>query len=248
LREFSFKALFLLVIILVGKLKLRSKNCISLMRINIDNFQLERSVARLISLLFHPMLVTFYGIVLLYQLDLYNYFPHEFHKWISTELEKWTYMVVAINTILIPLSLIPFYLYRKLILSVRMEQSHERIIPLIIQSILFLITYYILHRFYAPVLITGSILVGTISVFIALLISWYWKISLHLLGIGALTGIFFILSVKYRIDLNNYLIFLFIASGLIGYSRLKLDAHNQNQIYAGFAVGFSISSGVFYFL
>ena len=194
------------------------------------------------------MFLTLYGIFILYQLDLYNYFPHEFHKWISIELEKWIYMVVAINTILIPFSLIPFYLYRKFILSIRMEQSHERIIPLIIQSILFFITYYILHRFYSPELITACILIGGFSVFIALLISWNWKISLHLLGMGAITGIFFTLSLKYRIDVNNYLIILLLASGLVAYSRLKLEAHNPKQIYAGFAVGFSISSVVLYFL
>ncbi len=184
---------------------------------------------------------------MLYQLDLYNYFPHEFHKWISKELEKWIYMVVAINTILIPLSLIPFYLYRKFILSVRMEQSHERIIPLIVQSILFFITYYILNRFYAPELITTYILIGGFIVFIALIISWNWKISLHLLGMGAITGIFFILSLKYKIDVNNYLIILLLASGLVAYSRLKLEAHNPKQIYAGFSVGFSISSIVLYY-
>ena len=194
------------------------------------------------------MFLTLYGIFILYQLDLYNYFPHEFHKWISIELEKWIYMVVAINTILIPFSLIPFYLYRKFILSIRMEQSHERIIPLIIQNILFFITYYILHRFYSPELITACILIGGFSVFIALLISWNWKISLHLLGMGAITGIFFTLSLKYRIDVNNYLIILLLASGLVAYSRLKLETHNPKQIYAGFAVGFSISSVVLFFL
>ena len=188
------------------------------------------------------MFLTLYGIFMLYQLDLYNYFPHEFHKWISKELEKWIYMVLAINTILIPLSLIPFYLYRKFILSIRMEQSHERIIPLIIQSILFFITYFILNRFYSPELITTCILIGGLSVIIALLISWNWKISLHLLGMGAITGIFFTLSLKYKIDVNNYLVILLLASGLVAYSRLKLEAHNPKQIYAGFAVGFSISS------
>ena len=193
------------------------------------------------------MLLTLYGIFLLYQLDLYNYFPREFHKWISKDLEKWIYMVVAINTILIPFSLIPFYLYRKLILSIRMEQSQERIIPLIIQSVLFFITYYILNKFYSPDLITTYILVGGLSVVIALLINLNWKISLHLLGMGAITGTFFTLSLKYRIDVNNYLIILLLISGLVAYSRLKLEAHNPKQIYAGFAVGFSIASVIIYY-
>ncbi len=217
------------------------------MKLNVENFQAERLIAQTISLFFHPMLLTLYGIFLLYQLDLYNYFPREFHKWISKDLEKWIYMVVAINTILIPFSLIPFYLYRKLILSIRMEQSQERIIPLIIQSVLFFITYYILNKFYSPDLITTYILVGGLSVVIALLINLNWKISLHLLGMGAITGTFFTLSLKYRIDVNNYLIILLLISGLVAYSRLKLEAHNPKQIYAGFAVGFSIASVIIYY-
>lgn len=231
----------------MGSLVEDTQKLISIMRLNFNDFQVESFLARLISLLFHPMFIALYGIFLLYQLDLYNYFPHEFHKWAAPGLKKWTYMVVSINTILIPFSLIPFYLYRKFIVSVRMEHSRERIIPLIIQSVLFFITYYILQRFYAPSLIISYILAGGISVFIALLISWNWKISLHLLGIGALTGIFFTLSLKFRIDVNNYLVLLLLASGLLGYSRLKLGAHNQKQIYAGFVVGFSISSVVLYY-
>lgn len=202
---------------------------------------MEKRFAQIISILFHPLFLTFYGLLIFFHSGLYiSYLPQS--------MKKWIYIIVAVNTAIVPLSLTPIYLYRKIIASVQMENSQERIIPLIINAFLFYLTYYLLSRYNTPDILRIYILAGAVCIFVAILISWRWKVSLHMLGIGALTGAVLFVSIRYRVNLNLYLILLILMSGLIGFSRLFLNAHNPFQIYLGYLVGFFISGTMLYYL
>ncbi len=202
---------------------------------------MEKRFAQIISILFHPLFLTFYGLLIFFHSGLYiSYLPQS--------MKKWIYIIVAVNTAIVPLSLTPIYLYRKIIASVQMENSQERIIPLIINAFLFYLTYYLLSRYNTPDILRIYILAGAVCIFMAILISWRWKVSLHMLGIGALTGAVLFVSIRYRVNLNLYLILLILISGIIGFSRLFLNAHNPFQIYLGYLVGFFISGTMLYYL
>ncbi len=166
---------------------------------------MEKRFAQIISILFHPLFLTFYGLLIFFHSGLYiSYLPQS--------MKKWIYIIVAVNTAIVPLSLTPIYLYRKIIASVQMENSQERIIPLIINAFLFYLTYYLLSRYNTPDILRIYILAGAVCIFMAILISWRWKVSLHMLGIGALTGAVLFVSIRYRVNLNLYLILLILIS------------------------------------
>ncbi len=81
---------------------------------------------------------------------------------------------------------------------------------------------------------------------VALIFSFFWKISLHLLGIGGVTG--FILSYIFFFKVNILLVFviaLFI-SALVAASRLRLNAHTPAQVYTGFLLGIGLTMGTTY--
>ena len=202
---------------------------------------MEKRFAHILSFLFHPLFVTFYGLLILFHSSLYiSYLP--------PSMKKWIYIIVGVNTAIVPLSITPIYLYRKIISSVQMESSNERIIPLIINAFLFYLTYYLLSRYNTPDVIRVYILAGAVCIFMAIIISWKWKISLHMIGIGALTGAVLSIAFRYRINLNLYFIVLIFISGLLGASRLQLNAHNPRQIYSGYLLGFFIAGTMLYFL
>ncbi len=202
---------------------------------------MEKRFAHILSFLFHPLFVTFYGLLILFHSSLYiSYLP--------PSMKKWIYIIVGVNTAIVPLSITPIYLYRKIISSVQMESSNERIIPLIINAFLFYLTYYLLSRYNTPDVIRVYILAGAVCIFMAIVISWKWKISLHMIGIGALTGAVLSIAFRYRINLNLYFIVLIFISGLLGASRLQLNAHNPGQIYSGYLLGFFIAGTMLYFL
>ena len=76
-------------------------------------------------------------------------------------------------------------------------------------------------------------------------ISYFWKISAHLVGWGGLVGLILILSLRFNTDLMLFLILAILSSGFIGFARLKLEAHNPLQVYSGFLLGFVIMIVVF---
>lgn len=80
---------------------------------------------------------------------------------------------------------------------------------------------------------------ATLSIIIGMLITFNWKISVHMIGIGGVIGIVTVLSKTGPEVLLYLLSVLIIIAGLIGFGRLQLKAHSLNQIIAGFLLGFS---------
>lgn len=77
------------------------------------------------------------------------------------------------------------------------------------------------------------------------LINFKWKISIHMIGIGGLTGVFIGLAINLSLNLT-VMIGAFIAlAGLVGFARLQLNAHKPSEIYAGYLIGVFIMSGLF---
>ena len=143
----------------------------------------------------------------------------------------------VIFTLLFPLLSILYLLFTKRIKSLQIEEKEERILPILFTIIWMLIGYYFLGNIleYAPVV--NSIYLGMIATLgITLLITKYWKISLHMAAIGGCFGVFINLQYIYG-GVINYVIFILILSGLLGYSRAILKAHNMRQIYSGFLLG-----------
>jgi membrane-associated phospholipid phosphatase len=61
-----------------------------------------------------------------------------------------------------------------------------------------------------------------------------------MIGIGGLAGGVLGFSLLMGINTYQLLIFIFLISGLVGFSRLALDAHKPLEVYTGFIAGFLI--------
>ncbi|AMC11628.1 hypothetical protein Lupro_10280 [Lutibacter profundi] len=73
-----------------------------------------------------------------------------------------------------------------------------------------------------------------------------FKISLHTAAIGGLIGFLICFSYYYKINLIVILSILFIISGLIATSRLRLQVHNPREVYLGYIFGILSQFIVFY--
>ena len=150
------------------------------------------------------------------------------------------YGILVFSTMVLPLVSI-FWLMRKgQVSSLEMSNHKERSLPLFKTVIWMSFGYYLLQNLllYTPIL-KAELLGAIIIILLAAIISKFWKISLHLLAIGGVVGVFIALQIIYGDFL--YLIVLFILlSGLLGVARIKQKAHNYAQVYAGFIVGLSV--------
>ena len=149
-------------------------------------------------------------------------------------------LIVVLSTIVFPLLLILFLIKKGKVKSLEMGDYKERARPLIYSSLIMLVGYRVLDPILilAPIL-KAELLAAIIIVGLAGFISKYWKISLHMLGVGggtgALIGIHFL-----SIGVSQLIILAILLSSILGIARINEKAHNHAQIYVGFLVGFSI--------
>ena len=199
---------------------------------------MEKRFAKICSAIFHPLLIPTYSYIIL--LNLKTYF-----SLIIPEPAKWKIVImIFIITFLIPL-FFTFILFKwGMVKSFYMENREERTFPFIIATIFFFLAYYLLKNLQiAPVyyyFMTGA----TFLLIITILINLFWKISSHMIGIGAVLGAVSGLSFLLMIDLKLLIISIILISGLLAYSRLKLNAHSPAQVYTGFILGVTVMYGL----
>ena len=191
----------------------------------------SESLARIIAIIFHPLLIPVYGMTIIFSAPtLFGYLP--FHA------KKLIILIMLINNVLLPLSMLPFFFQKKIISSWNMSERRERNIPLIITTVLYGATSFIIFRFPVPVFLKSFIFASLFLSVIVTIINFWWKISLHSVGAGALIGLVLILSIKMLTPLEWYLISAIIAGGFVLSSRLKLNIHTPLQVWTGLFTGF----------
>lgn len=201
-------------------------------------------LAWLISIVFHPLLVPTYlhGIVFKYCTDLVP---------LTREVKIQMLSFIFLSTYLIPSLAAGFLWVSGLISSLSMEKKSERLIPLTLTGIIYTGVSYIFLDYLETARLLG-LFMGSIAfaVGITALITYFWKISSHMMGIGGLIG-FIIAAVQetHNMGLQTPLIFSILVAGAVASSRFLLKAHTVSQLVAGFFLGMMISwSAVHFFV
>ena len=188
-------------------------------------------IAKTISVVFHPLFMPIYGIIIIFSAPtLFGYLPFS--------IKRLLLLIVLINNVFLPLSLMPYLRYRNHITSWSIDNRKERMLPLFIATILYAATSYIIIRYPVPVFIKTYIFgIFIISLSLTVLNRW-WKISIHSTAAGAIAALVLVLSFKMNSPLLWPLLFVIFSAGLILSSRLKLNAHNPSEVWSGFFLGY----------
>jgi hypothetical protein len=190
----------------------------------------KNTLAKIISVVYHPLLITLYGLLIIFSAPtIFEYLPLVYKKTLL--------LIVLLNNVLIPLSLMPYLKYRQLISSWFVIDRKERMIPLITTSIFYFITLYIIITFRIPVFIKAFILTSAVLSSIITVINFWFKISIHSVGAGALIALVIALSVKSNDPLTFMLIAVILLAGLVLSSRLWLNSHSPKEVWLGFFLG-----------
>ena len=153
---------------------------------------------------------------------------------------SYIYGTVICCAIILPLLSIFFLIKKGMVGSLEMSNHKERSLPLFITVLWMSLGFYILtHTLIFSYLLKAELFGAILIIIFAAIISKFWKISLHLLGIGGVVGIFIALQLMKGGVLHVLLIFLLL-SGILGVARIKQKAHNQTQVSAGFLLGMSV--------
>ena len=190
--------------------------------------------AKTISLIFHPLLIPLYGLLIIFSAPtLIGYLPYT--------VKKTLFILILINNVLLPFSFIPYFKIRNIISSWKLDSRKERIIPLLSTSFFYSVTFFITFRYHIPVFIKLFILTAAVLAISMTIVNFWHKISIHSAGSGALVALVAVLSIKMHTPLPWLLAGVFVSAGLVLTSRLWLDYHKPGEVWSGFLLGFLVS-------
>ncbi|MBS1650666.1 MAG: hypothetical protein JSU07_01530 [Bacteroidetes bacterium] len=200
-----------------------------------------KTVSQIISILFHPLLMTCYGCILLF----FGIKNSVFDILTPIELKWRIILIVFLFSALLPaLNILLLYRYKG-VSDITVSEQKERNYPFLITLIFYFGLYYMLLDTSLWYSIKLYILGAGCSILIAGLINLRFKISTHMVGIGGLFGLMISISRILHINAIAILIAIIVVAGLIGVSRLFLKEHKQLQIYSGFALGIAVQLCLF---
>ena len=192
-----------------------------------------RRTAHFFSWIFQPLLMPLYGAVLFLNLPFYAFS-------LLPSAVKW--YVISCNllfTFFMPVFIILLMKRFNMISTLTLENREDRKYPILFTAVFYISNYYFLKKVNLPAPYLFFLLAGMFSLISTLFITNYWKISMHMTGIGGLCGSFMLLSFIWPIDLRLIIAALFLVAGIVGSSRLILNVHTPAQVAAGFAAGFA---------
>jgi len=172
-----------------------------------------KTVAHIISIIFNPLVIA----------------PFTFYILIFNDLTPNKYFLLAITVTFT--SLLPFFsilYFKKLgkISSLEAPIRKQRLELLVISSIYNAIGFILVQYFHASNIVQGLMFCYACNTGITWFITRYWKISIHMIGLG---GPFIALFLS---GYNNFMIYGSIIM-MVYYSRIKLKAHNHLQLITG---------------
>ena len=194
-----------------------------------------KQVAKFISVVLHPLLLTTYLVIVLSY-----YFPSMLK--IRKENQMIIIGLVFVFTFVLPAVILVMLRAFGTIQSLTLQSRKERILPFVFISLLYLLVTFLFY-FKLPFSANFEKLMMIVSalVVVSLLITFFYKISIHSIAMGGGIGILLPLNqVTEQMSLLWPTAFTILATGLVMSSRLLLDAHTPREVMYGSVVGFVV--------
>jgi len=204
--------------------------------------------AKLISVVFQPLFLPIYAFLLYVSIDHYTTLLIRSEE--ASLHYNYLLSLQVLLAVIIPLGSL-YVMYRsKIVSSMHLHERKERIPVFVITLFYYMLTYYFMRKIHVTNLdFLGAFMsflsAGMILTFLSLVITFFWKISIHAIGISGLAGGFLGFSeILYPIqnaeEMMYLNVFILLMVGVVGTSRLVLNAHSLSQIIAGTFLGFTV--------
>ena len=208
-----------------------------------------RTAAHIISVIFHPLLMLTYMLLLLLLVN-----PYQFG--VNSMAGQWKLVImVFLTTFVMPIFAVFMMKSLDMVKSMQLEDRFERIGPYILTGVFYL---WMFINFRSNPMIPKPLVIvmlgSTIALFGAFFFNNFTKISAHAAGVGGLVGMALINTLyfnfdtftvtmgwlgTYEISTNFLLMTTVVLAGIVCTARLLLGAHSEKQLYIGFAIGFA---------
>jgi hypothetical protein len=192
-----------------------------------------RSLAKLISFVFHPLFV---GVMM----AAYLIFVHPLYFVGFSEKEKMLKLLAVINNnVFFPLLVVALLRALGFNKSVLLKTQKERIVPYLASITFFFWTYYVFkNQPETPRVIVYMCRGMFFASSVALVLNNYYKISMHGIGVGGIIGLMALTLVDGTLYSGIPFMVAILVAGLVVTARKIVSDHQWFDIITGFLLGF----------
>jgi hypothetical protein len=203
------------------------------------NNRLHRA-AEILSVLFHPLFIPLYGLLIIYS-------SPTLLSFIPLQLKRMILVLVMANNVLLPMALAIVLYARGSIASLRARGRNERVLLLTFALLMYCLTAFVLLRIQVPSLFKAYLVSIAVVTLVTLIITLRYQISMHSVGFGGLLVLVMFMTALYHISMVWQLFAVVLAGGAVMSSRIYLDDHSPAEVWSGFFTGAAVM-GVSLFL
>lgn len=174
-----------------------------------------------ISCIFHPLIISIYTFFIL----IYKY---------ENQNQNQIFIICLMFSNVIPIITVLLLKYKNFITDLDASIKEQRILPLSLGVLYSSIGFITLKFFNANHIVQGLMFCYITNTIVTIIITKYWKISIHALGVTAP------IAALYIFGYNHIILMLFIIF-LVGISRIILKAHTIKQVLVGSFLGFILT-------
>ena len=187
--------------------------------------------ARLLSYVLHPLLMPLITLWAMLRLD-----PHVAY-FMPPNGKLLLLGMVAVMTFIFPVMSVLLMRRAGLVTDLELPRREERIAPYLATLLYGGMTLYLLFR--TPLHpIAYALFIGILcAVGLSALITFWWKISAHMVGIGGLVGALFALEAVHGVEVFLPLVIAVGLAGALGTARLLTSDHTHAQVHMGMLLG-----------
>jgi hypothetical protein len=189
-----------------------------------------RRVAEALTVIFHPLFVPLYGLLIIYS-------SPTLLSFIPSEMKRIIFILVLANNVILPLTLASILYSRGAIRTFNARDRNERVVLLTFAMLMYTITALVLLRMQVPSLFKAYFISIAVVTLITLFITAFYRISLHASGIGGLLALVIFMKMLYDIWSVWQLIVVILIGGAVMSSRLYLDDHSPAEVWLGLFAG-----------
>jgi len=195
---------------------------------------------QLVSAILSPLLLPFFGTLLLFSVGAFSELPLSYRLYIEG--------IVLLNFGIVPGLGILLLKKAGHVSDYDVSIRSERVFPYLITLISYTTGCYLLYKYQMPWWIIKLYIGSVLSTLIAFFITFKWKISAHTMASGCVVTSIFLFCLNSAIYPLPFLIGLLLLAGLQASSRLYLKVHTLEQVCGGFCLGAISVSCAFFFL
>jgi hypothetical protein len=197
---------------------------------------LLNKLSKIISILTHPLILLNLGLF-----SILKFHPYYFSKFYDEQFYTLS-VFISINTLLMPILFFYLFVKFRFISDYSLSNPSQRLVPYLIVSGLLTYTAYQLYKNDFSGLPVWFLIATILCILLNVLINIKFTISSHGIGGGGLIGLYlYLTAIQNTHEFIWFLILSFILAGLAGWARLKANAHNELQLYSGYALGFVVT-------